>query len=321
MIDVRQGIDVDPPGGQIGRHQDGDAARLEVVERAGPLGLALVAVDRRGQDPVTLELLGEPVGAVLGAGKDKRLVDPAGLDEVGQELALALAVDRQDELPDELGRGVPASDLDHRRIAQDVGGQAPDVVREGGREEERLAIARKQADDPPDVADEAHVEEAVRLVKDQDLDVAEIDRALPDVVEQPPRGRDDDLRPGAQGPDLGVEADTAVDGRRADRAARAVRPDALLDLQGQLASRCKDQRPDPDRAWRCAGRGSWGCRSAGRCRGPGPSSRISRLAWSSWRIGRTNAAVLPVPVWAPARTSRPARTRGIASAWTGVGSV
>ena len=31
------------------------------------------------------------------------------------------------------------------------------------------------------------------------------------------------------------------------------------------------------------------------------------------------AAVLPVPVWAAARTSRPARTRGMAAAWTGVG--
>ena len=38
-------------------------------------------------------------------------------------------------------------------------------------------------------------------------------------------------------------------------------------------------------------------------------------------IGSTNAAVLPVPVWAPASRSRPARTSGIASRWTGVGSV
>ena len=46
-----------------------------------------------------------------------------------------------------------------------------------------------------------------------------------------------------------------------------------------------------------------------------------RSALRSWSIGRTNAAVLPVPVWAPARRSRPARTRGIDSRWTGVGSV
>jgi hypothetical protein len=40
----------------------------------------------------------------------------------------------------------------------------------------------------------------------------------------------------------------------------------------------------------------------------------------SSRIGRTKAAVLPVPVWAAARRSRPERTIGIACSWTGVGS-
>ena len=45
------------------------------------------------------------------------------------------------------------------------------------------------------------------------------------------------------------------------------------------------------------------------------------LAWSRRRsrIGSTKAAVLPVPVWAAARTSRPSRTSGIAADWTGVG--
>ena len=38
-------------------------------------------------------------------------------------------------------------------------------------------------------------------------------------------------------------------------------------------------------------------------------------------IGSTKAAVLPVPVCAPASTSRPSRITGIAAAWTGVGSV
>ena len=43
------------------------------------------------------------------------------------------------------------------------------------------------------------------------------------------------------------------------------------------------------------------------------------LSISRWRIGSTNAAVLPLPVMAQARTSRPARAGGTASAWIGVG--
>ncbi len=36
-------------------------------------------------------------------------------------------------------------------------------------------------------------------------------------------------------------------------------------------------------------------------------------------IGRVKAAVLPVPVWAMPRTSRPARATGMACSWIGVG--
>ena len=38
-------------------------------------------------------------------------------------------------------------------------------------------------------------------------------------------------------------------------------------------------------------------------------------------IGKAKAAVFPVPVCAPAMRSRPSSTRGIACAWTGVGSL
>ena len=47
---------------------------------------------------------------------------------------------------------------------------------------------------------------------------------------------------------------------------------------------------------------------------PRPSAKISI-------IGRTKEAVLPVPVWAHPRTSRPIRTMGMAFSWMGVGVV
>jgi hypothetical protein len=36
------------------------------------------------------------------------------------------------------------------------------------------------------------------------------------------------------------------------------------------------------------------------------------------RMGKVKPAVLPVPVWAPASTSRPSRIRGMAFCWIGV---
>ena len=102
--DVRERLDVEAARGDLGRDEDREAAGLEVGQRADALRLALVAVDGGREDAVLLELLREPVGAVLGAGEDERLVDPAGRDEVAEQLALALAVDRVDDLRDELGR-------------------------------------------------------------------------------------------------------------------------------------------------------------------------------------------------------------------------
>ena len=64
-----------------------------------------------------------------------------------------------------------------------------------------------------DVADEAHVEHAVGLVEDEDLDPRQVDGALAEVVEQAAGRRDEDLGTGAQRADLRVEADAAEDGR------------------------------------------------------------------------------------------------------------
>ena len=125
----------------------------------------------------------------------------------------------------------------------------------------------------------------------------QVDRALADVVEQAARAsrRRSRRRCAGRGP--------AARSRRRRRwrpsgsgRCRAVGADALLDLEGELAGRRED-------------------RARGR-RGA-PSRRA--LAWRRWSIGSTNAAVLPVPVWAPASRSRPARTSGMASRLDGGG--
>ena len=76
---------------------------------------------------------------------------------------------------------------------EQAGGQPPDLVREGRREQQVLAPGRQDREDLADVADEAHVEHPVGLVEDEDLDARQVDRALADVVEQAARRGDDDL--------------------------------------------------------------------------------------------------------------------------------
>ena len=82
---VRQVVDVQAAGGDVGGHQHLQAAVLELGQRPGARALALVAVDGQRADAVLVELLGEPVGAVLGAGEDQHLVPVVVLDQLGQQ--------------------------------------------------------------------------------------------------------------------------------------------------------------------------------------------------------------------------------------------
>ncbi len=69
-------------------------------------------------------------------------------------------------------------------------------------------------EDPLDVGHEAHVQHAVGLVEHEDLDLAEVCRALADEVEEAAGRRDEDLDAGAQLLDLGIEGHAAVHHRR-----------------------------------------------------------------------------------------------------------
>src|SRR5207247_8687132 len=73
-------------------------------------------------------------------------------------------------------------------------GELPDLAVEGRREEHRLALLRKPADQSVDLRLEAHVEHAVRLVENEDSDAVERNEpALDEHLEEYGR-RDGDVR-------------------------------------------------------------------------------------------------------------------------------
>src|SRR4029077_2547050 len=74
VYDVRQLVDVDAAGSDVGGYHHGDLAGLEVRERARAHALALVAVQGDGTDAVPLERAHELVGAVLGPREDQDLL-------------------------------------------------------------------------------------------------------------------------------------------------------------------------------------------------------------------------------------------------------
>jgi hypothetical protein len=274
-------------------------AGLEAFQRFGALLLALVAVDGVGGDALALEVDRQAAGAELGADEDQHLL---GLllvvgQQVHQQAALEVGGDRVDAVGDGLGHGVAARHFDQLRRLQHAVGEVLDLVGEGGREQQALALLRQHGEDALDVGDEAHVQHAVGFVEHQHLDLGEGDALLLDVVEQAARRGDDDLAAFAQLGDLRLDVHAAVDADRAQRQVLAVGDDAFMHLHRQFARRRQDQR-----AYRVA------------------AGEGELLAWLARRCssGRVKPAVLPVPVWAPPMTSLPDMMMGMA--WPGSAS-
>ena len=144
--------------------------------------------------------------------------------------------------------------------------------------------------------DEAEVEHLVGLVEDEDFELAKVERALVDEVEQAAGRGDEDVEAAGDFAHALVVGDAAEDG--ADREAHdwRRRRGAGGDLRCELAGRGEDEHADL----------------------AGPRD-VRRSAARRSSDGSTKAAVLPVPVWAMPSRSRPERTVGMACAWIGVG--
>jgi hypothetical protein len=166
------------------------------------------------------------------------------LDEVCEQVLLAVAVDRMELLRDRLGGGVAPRDLDQLRVVEQPVGQVLDLVAEGGAEQQALLALRHDGQHLLDVVDEAHVEHAIGLVEHEDLDAADVDRALLVVVEQAARRGDEDVDAAPQAVDLRLHADAAEHHHRGQLGVLAVRAHALLDLRREFAGGREDQRAD-----------------------------------------------------------------------------
>ena len=245
-----QVFDVEAAGCDVGGDQHADLAALEILEGLGTSLLALVAVNGVGGNFVAFKEVGQPAAGELGVHEDQHLV---GLflmaDQVGQQVALEAAGNRVDDVADRLADHVAAGHFDQLRVFQHLVGELLDLVREGGREQQALAVGRQEGEDAADIRDEAHVEHAVGFVEDQEFNLAEGDGFLLYMVQQASRSGYHDLDAAAQFLDLRVHVDTAVDAGAAQGEVLGVHLDRLEHLHRQLARRREDQR-----TYRVAGR-------------------------------------------------------------------
>ena len=109
-------------------------------------------------------------------------------------------------------------------------------------EKQRLPARRQQLADLLDVGDEPHVEHAVGLVDDQDLDAGEQDLAAAEVIEEAAGRGNQHVDAAVELSQLLVGRDAADQQRHAQLVVDPVLLEALLHLGGKLSRRRQDQR-------------------------------------------------------------------------------
>ncbi len=239
---VRQLFNVEATGGDVGRHQHADVARLEVRQRTGTRPLALVAVDRRAADAVFVQLFRQVVRAVLGAGKDQHLLPVTLADHLGEQFALALFIHKVNVLRHLLRGGVAARHFHFQRVMQQLFRQRLDLVGEGRGEEQVLTTRRQLGQHAANVVNKAHIEHAVGFVQHQNFDVIQLHRVLVFQIQQTARRCHQHVHAAAQLHHLRVDADPAEHHQRANVEIAAVVTHVLANLRGQLAGWGEDQR-------------------------------------------------------------------------------
>jgi len=208
-------------------------------------------VNRFGLDAGIRNLPGEFVGTVLGAGENHRQFTRAlGAEVIHQQGTLVLFRDETNPLLDLAGRGDFRLDADRGRIPQDFMGELHDRRRKRRGKEQRLTAGWQQGNDAFHIAQESHVEHPVHFIEDEEFHPGKIDVALVDQIEQAARAGDEDVHAFAQGVDLRVLTDTAVNERMTDAEVGAVGFQAFADLGGQLARRREDEHAGASRSRR-----------------------------------------------------------------------
>ena len=235
---VRDALDVQAAGGDVGGHEDVHAAGLQVLDGLLALLLGDVAGDGHGLEPGARELLGELLGAGTGAHEGDDAVVLLGLEDPAQGLELPLVAHLQVALADGGGRRRLTGDGHLLRGVQVLGGDAADGRGHGGGEQRGLLRVRGGGEDAVHLLREAHAQHLVRLVQHEGLQVGEVQRAALEVVDHAARRADDDLRAPAQARQLRTVRGAAVHGQHGDVVeVLGVAVEGVGHLEGELAGR------------------------------------------------------------------------------------
>ena len=235
-------VDIKSARGNIGGNENGRAARAEGIEGAGARVLSLVTMDRIGVNTRSLELANQPISAMFGLGEDQRALHVELVEQINEHLRLLRLHHEEELLRDAVDRARDGRHRDGDGVVQQRVGQGADFFRHGCREEHGLAIAGKQRGNAANWLDEAHVEHAVSLVENEELDFAQADEPLVEQIDQAAGSGDEDVDSLLDRAHLRALSDATKDDGQAQRSVAAVAGEAVGDLRGEFARRREDER-------------------------------------------------------------------------------
>ncbi len=231
-------VDVDTAGGDVGRDERVDVALLEVRERPGAGALRHAAVQRVGLHAGLAQLLGDAVGAQLGADEDDRAALAGG--DRGGDRRLVLGLHDEDVVGHRRDVALRAVDLVGDLVGEVALDEGGDLVLHRRREQHALAAGRDLVEQLGDLGQEAQVGHLVGLVEDGDAHVLKGAGAAVDDVAQAARGGDEDVDAALKGVDLVAHGRAAADDLHLQAEDVAVGLEGVGDLHRQLAGRGED---------------------------------------------------------------------------------
>ena len=238
-------VDVDAAAGHVRGHQDPDGAGSELIECLDTPGLGHVPRQHRATDAVTPQEFGELSGLVAPVGEDHDPFRVLPVDQVEKEGKFLMGGDDVHALVDGIDRHMFGFDLDALGQARPLFRQPVHVGGQGGAEKQGLApgLGGRAEHDAPDIGNESHVEHAVGLVDDQDLDLVQVDVLVLLEIEQPSGRSDDDVDRAFQVALLFPVVHSAEDGNGLQVHVLPQIVRVLLDLQCEFPGGGEDECP------------------------------------------------------------------------------
>ena len=193
------------------------------------------------ETPGLIERLRHAIGAALGAREHDGAREVGRGEHLREQRRLGAGVDHHDMLADALGGGGDGRHRHALRLVQELVGERGDLLRHGGREEQRLAGLGHLRHDLAHGQHEPEVEHVVGFVEHDEGRLLEAHVAVLHVVEQAAGRGDENVDAARHRLDLRAEGHAADDAGDAGAHVLAVVREALRDLHGELTGGGEDQ--------------------------------------------------------------------------------